>query len=91
MTQKQIYALWSELNEGKWRLDDNQVKSAQMILEKMEGTEIEMIPISPQPGIHAIAFGLKEVLDGWARETEELAMDSTCTSFSIRTSFRNND
>ncbi|KAF7359857.1 SWIM-type domain-containing protein [Mycena venus] len=28
-------------------------------------------------GIHAIAFAFKEVLDGWADETKELAMDST--------------
>ncbi|KAJ7843216.1 hypothetical protein B0H14DRAFT_2585858 [Mycena olivaceomarginata] len=36
VTQKQIYALWSELNEGERRLDNGQVKSAQMILEKFE-------------------------------------------------------
>ncbi|KAJ7852598.1 hypothetical protein B0H13DRAFT_2359391 [Mycena leptocephala] len=77
VTQKQIYALWSELNEGAWRLDDDQVKSAQMILEKLEGTDVEIIPIRAEPGIHAIAFALKEVVDGWAEEREELAMDST--------------
>ncbi|KAF7344983.1 SWIM-type domain-containing protein [Mycena venus] len=77
VTQKQIYALWSELNEGEWRLDDDQVKSAQMILQKMEGTEVEFIPIRSEPGIHSIAFAFKEVLDGWAKENEELAMDLT--------------
>ncbi|KAJ7914536.1 hypothetical protein B0H13DRAFT_2232112 [Mycena leptocephala] len=70
VTQKQIYALWSEL-------DDDQVKSAQMILKKLEGTDVEIIPIRAEPGIHAIAFTLKEVVDGWAEDTEELAMDST--------------
>jgi hypothetical protein len=40
-----------------------------------------MIPICPQPGIHAIVFTVKEVLDGWADETQELVMDSTCMSF----------
>ncbi|KAJ7240933.1 hypothetical protein C8J57DRAFT_1561968, partial [Mycena rebaudengoi] len=77
ITQKQIYALWSDLNEGAWRLDDDQVKSAQMVLQKMEGTEVELIPINPEPGIHSITFGFKEILDGWAEKTEELAMDST--------------
>ncbi|KAJ7676541.1 hypothetical protein DFH06DRAFT_976502 [Mycena polygramma] len=43
----------------------------------MEGTNVEMIPITPVPGIHAIAFGFKEIIDGWAEKTEELAMDST--------------
>ncbi|KAJ7656928.1 hypothetical protein DFH06DRAFT_1328467 [Mycena polygramma] len=77
VTQKQIYALWSELNEGEWRLDDDQVKSAQMILKKLEGVEVEIIPIRSEAGIHAIAFTFKEVLDDWASMTEELAMDST--------------
>ncbi|KAJ7716012.1 hypothetical protein DFH07DRAFT_974028 [Mycena maculata] len=72
VTQKQIYALWSELNKGEWRLDNDQVKSAQKILQKMEGTKVEIIPIPSEPGIHAIAFAFKEVLDGWAKETEEL-------------------
>ena len=78
VTQIQIYALWSDLNQGAWRLDDDQVKSAQMVLEKMQGTDIEIIPIRTESGLHAIAFGLKEILDGWAEKTEELAMDSTC-------------
>jgi hypothetical protein len=80
VTQKQIYALWSELNEGEWRLDDDQVKSAQMILEKLEGIEVEIIPIRSETGIHSIAFAFEEILDEWAEMTEELAMDSTCTS-----------
>ncbi|KAJ7678817.1 hypothetical protein B0H17DRAFT_840825, partial [Mycena rosella] len=76
-TQKQIYALWSELNQEAWRLDDDQVKSAQMLLNKMHGKEIEVIPIREEDGIHCIAFGFKEVLDNWAEKNEELAMDST--------------
>ncbi|KAJ7448909.1 hypothetical protein FB451DRAFT_1053504, partial [Mycena latifolia] len=78
VTQKQIYALWSDLNQGAWRLDDDQVKSAQMVLDQMHGKEVEVIPINAEQGLHAMAFGLKEVLDGWGERTEELAMDSTC-------------
>ncbi|KAJ7853715.1 hypothetical protein B0H14DRAFT_3450135 [Mycena olivaceomarginata] len=77
VTQKQIYALWSELNEGERRLDDGQVKSAQMILEKLEGIEVEIIPIRSETGFHSIAFAFEEILDEWAEMTEELAMDST--------------
>jgi hypothetical protein len=80
VTQKQIYALWIELNEGERRLDDGQVKSAQMILEKLEGIEVEIIPIRSETGAHSIAFAFEEILDEWAEMTEELAMDSTCTS-----------
>jgi hypothetical protein len=49
-----------------------------MLLEKMCEKETEHIPIRQQDGIHCIAFGFKEVLDGWAEKNEELAMDSTC-------------
>jgi hypothetical protein len=66
------------LNEGAWRLDDDQVKSAQMLLDKMHGKETDLIPIRQEEGIHCIAFGFKEILDGWADKNEELAMDSTC-------------
>ncbi|KAJ7810340.1 hypothetical protein B0H13DRAFT_1667543, partial [Mycena leptocephala] len=48
-----------------------------MLLEKMCEKETEHIPIRQQDGIHCIAFGFKEVLDGWAEKNEELAMDST--------------
>jgi hypothetical protein len=51
-----------------------------MVLQKFEGTAIEIIPITPEPGIHAIAFALKEILDEWAPKTEEIAMDSTFKS-----------
>lgn len=74
--------MWSKLNEEAWRLDDDQVKSAQMLLNKMCGKEVELIPICEEAGIHCIAFGFKEILDGWAEKNEELAMDSTCKSCS---------
>ncbi|KAJ7689378.1 hypothetical protein B0H17DRAFT_1134965 [Mycena rosella] len=77
ITQKQIYALWCELNKAAWRLDDDQVKSVQILLEKMHGKEIELIPIHQEDGVHCIAFGFTEVLDGWAEQNKELVMNST--------------
>jgi len=63
LTEKQIYALWIQLNEAAWKLDNDQVKSALKLLEKMEGVEIEIIPIHREDGIHSIAFSFKEILD----------------------------
>lgn len=80
ITEKQVYALWSDINRGAWRLDPDQVVSAQKVLQKVEGTDVEIIPIVQETGINSIGFALKEILDGWATNTEELAMDSTCES-----------
>ncbi|KAJ7574253.1 hypothetical protein C8J56DRAFT_734197, partial [Mycena floridula] len=46
-------------------------------LEKFDGLTTELIPVKEQPGINAIAFTLKEILDNIAEDVTELAMDST--------------
>ncbi|KAJ7118166.1 hypothetical protein C8R44DRAFT_738117 [Mycena epipterygia] len=51
--------------------------TTEMILKKMEGMEVKIIPIHSEAGIHAIAFTFKEILNDWAEKTEELVMDST--------------
>lgn len=73
-----MYARWAELNEEQWRLDDDQVKSAAMLLTKMDGEEVEIIPITQEDGIHAIAFTFKDVLEKIGKQIIEIAMDSTC-------------
>jgi hypothetical protein len=47
ITQKQVYAYWQHVNEDSWRLDDNQVKSAQAILAAEHGVTIK-IPVKHQ-------------------------------------------
>ncbi len=78
-TEKQIYHEWTRQSEKEWRLDDNQVKSAKKLIQSMEDYTTIVIPITAQPGIHAIVFALKEPLDDIGSETVEVAMDSTCT------------
>lgn len=77
-TQKQVYALWAHLNESVWRLDEDQVKSATAVLKRHEDAEVELIPVTPEEGIAALAFAFTEVLDGYGEEIHEVAMDSTC-------------
>jgi len=81
--QDQVYAYWSHINEAIWRLADDQVESARLVLQAVDGRAIEMLPITPEAGISTIAFALKEPLDGYGNMTAELAMDSTCGSLSI--------
>lgn len=78
LNEKQIYRYWTELNAGAWRLHDDQVKSALAVLEKYEDLTIEIIPITAEDGISAIAFAFREILDEFGSEVEEIAMDSTC-------------
>jgi hypothetical protein len=80
LTEKQIYASWAHLNEDTWRLNNEQVKSAQKILENLEGDRIEIIPVRAEDGISAIAFGFKEIVSDYGKEITEIAMDSTCLS-----------
>ncbi|KAG6848311.1 hypothetical protein H0H93_001313, partial [Arthromyces matolae] len=78
LTEKQIYAAWMRENEGEWRLADDQVKSAIRLLEKLEvGEKVDVIPLAQEDGMNTIAFALREILDRYGDEIEELAMDST--------------
>ena len=76
--QDQVYAYWSHVNESIWRLADDQVTSAELVLVEVEGQEVEMIPIVQEMGISTIAFALKEPLDSYGGSVVEIAMDSTC-------------
>ncbi|KAF8220084.1 hypothetical protein L208DRAFT_1335813, partial [Tricholoma matsutake] len=58
-------------------LDDDQVKSALMVLEHEEGLDIEIIPIQTKDGISSLAFSFKNILQDYGEEIIEIAMDST--------------
>ena len=66
------------MNEKVWKLDPDAVKSAEKVLEKWDGVKTEIIHLPEEPGMSAVAFGLTDVIDRWAANTEELAIDSTC-------------
>ncbi|KAJ7500342.1 hypothetical protein B0H11DRAFT_1714850 [Mycena galericulata] len=77
ITQKQVYTRWAHLNESRWKLDPDQIKSATMLLERYDGEKIEIIPIEKENGIVAIAFSFITILRDFGEEIAELAMDST--------------
>lgn len=59
-------------------MDDDQVKSAIKVLERVDGVDVEIIPIRAEDGISTIAFGFKDILDDYGENITEIAMDSTC-------------
>ena len=65
-------------NQSVWKLDDDAVVSAWKVLERYEGMKTEVIPLPDEAGMSSIAFALKDCMDAWAQNTEELAIDSTC-------------
>lgn len=80
VTERQIYALWTKENEGAWKLDDDQVISAQKLIEKHAGKEVILVSTRNEPGMVALAFALKEPLEKWGEQTLEIAFDGTCES-----------
>lgn len=61
-----------------WCLDDNQVKSAFKLLDRLEGKTVETIPVTQRDGTATLAFAFTEILDSISSEVEEVLMDSTC-------------
>jgi hypothetical protein len=64
LRQKQVYAYWMQLNRDAWRLHNDQLESARLVLDKFDGADVETIPIPLEDGI--------------VPDIEEVAMDSTC-------------
>lgn len=84
LTEKQVYARWTHTNETAWRLDVDEVKSARKLLDSVEGVDIEHVPLTEEPGRLSFACVFKKAVEAWAEKTEELALDSTCSSFISR-------
>ncbi|KAJ7577189.1 hypothetical protein C8J56DRAFT_799033 [Mycena floridula] len=85
--QKSMYCLWAAEDQKKWKRDDNEVKSAKILLE--EAAKFEDVPgkglyaIEPIPlpmvvgdGFTAIAFALPGTLQKFGGRIREIALDS---------------
>ena len=91
-SRKTVYNLWSEHVSKKWKRDEDEVKSAKMLIEEAsnpqnQGNEarglytIMPVPLHDEPGFIAIAFVLKEVLSQWGGRIREISLDSACAFF----------
>ncbi|KAF5391119.1 hypothetical protein D9757_003048 [Collybiopsis confluens] len=65
LTEKQIQAKWTRVNKKNWLLDDNQVKSALLLLQRAEKEKTEVIPITQRNGASSIAFAFTEIVDSY--------------------------
>jgi hypothetical protein len=62
---------WAHLHKATWRLDNNQVKSALMVLKCEEGLNIEIIPIPTKDGISLLAFSFKNILHDYGGDHQD--------------------
>ncbi|CAK5275102.1 unnamed protein product [Mycena citricolor] len=80
----QVYNHLLKLNSGAWRLDENEEKSAELLLEKLcsERPECAMLerirlPNDPVDGYSAFAFSLPALIRKWGGCVKEVQLDST--------------
>lgn len=82
---KSIYQLWYSNTSKQWRRDDDELKSAQILIaEALKNNEesytrVENIPLhTGDAGYSAISFSLPELLRKWGGRIRELSLDSAC-------------
>ncbi len=78
-SSKAVYYHWLVVSREEWKLDDDPIKSARkFILERGEEHGIAPLDVPAEPGTEVLAFQVTDFVEEWAKNTQELAMDSTC-------------
>lgn len=83
-TRKAVHALWAQHHSKQWKLDENQRRSAEMLLDKGQtagalGTyRIEPITLHSEAGFDALAFALPDMLLKFGGRIREISIDSAC-------------
>ncbi|KAJ7217987.1 hypothetical protein GGX14DRAFT_561334 [Mycena pura] len=86
-SRRAVYYLWNKKSREKWYRDDNELKSAKIIIEEASAEarphengpplfRVEPVPLPDINGFSAIAFVLPEPLRKWGGRVRELALDS---------------
>ncbi|KAJ7805591.1 hypothetical protein B0H14DRAFT_3771176, partial [Mycena olivaceomarginata] len=85
--RRAVYHLWNKNSREKWHRDDDELKSAKMIIEEAAAEarprdngpslfRVEPVPLPDINGFNTIAFVLPEPLRKWGGRVRELALDS---------------
>jgi hypothetical protein len=84
ISRKSVYQMWLDVASTKWKRDEDEVKSAKILLEeaRQSGKQgmytVEPIPLEEEDGFKAIAFTLPDVLRKFGGRVRELSLDSAC-------------
>ncbi|KAJ7206101.1 hypothetical protein GGX14DRAFT_367487 [Mycena pura] len=79
-TQKSVYNQWYKQYQVNWRLHDDELKSAKMLLEELAAGsthEVEVVHLPEKGSFHAVAFVLPSLLRKYGQKIREIALDST--------------
>lgn len=86
--RKAVMQMWREDTQTAWKRDDDEVKSARILLEeaakrseddKKRGLySISQIDLPQEDGFTALAFTLPDLLNDWGGVIRELQLDSAC-------------
>jgi len=84
-TRKSAFNIWQHVNQHKWHLDCDPVKSAQKVLEHAAGETlisgspwVTTIPIKNQEYYEGLTFAVLDILWKWGSHIREVLMDSSC-------------
>lgn len=77
-----VYARWAAQDRKNWKRDDDEVKSASLLIAEAESLSslytVAPIELPTEDGFTAVAFALPELLRQWGGRIREIALDSTC-------------
>ncbi|KAJ3520137.1 hypothetical protein NM688_g9206 [Phlebia brevispora] len=75
---KAVHYYWNCVCQHSWKLDPNPLESARRFFET-KGAEngVAMLDVPAVPGTKVVAFQVTDIMHAWAKNTQELAMDST--------------
>ncbi|KAF8919416.1 hypothetical protein CPB85DRAFT_1155897, partial [Mucidula mucida] len=82
-TQKSVYNFWLKQYQEEWKRDEDEVKSAKILLEEFRNTPAlspYLVEPIPRPevddGFTALAFSLPNPIRKWGGKIQEVALDS---------------
>ncbi|KAI0338852.1 hypothetical protein BDW22DRAFT_1337423, partial [Trametopsis cervina] len=75
---KSVYYYWHCVSRHAWKLAEDPVDSAEeFICQKGKEHNVGLLNVEAVPGVRVLAFQVTDFIKEWARNTQELAMDST--------------
>src|SRR5258708_442087 len=73
---KQVYAWWLCLTEDGWKHEEDQIKSARILLTERD--DVDTWELDVPGGVVVVAWGVKPIADQLTGRVVEITLDATC-------------
>ncbi|KAF7305110.1 SWIM-type domain-containing protein [Mycena kentingensis (nom. inval.)] len=77
VSNAQVFNIWREKMESHYKRDDNQLKSAALLLKEFPDLVDVLEPVGVPADVEILVWGMKKLGDTVGRETLETALDAT--------------